>query len=278
MRYNARVSAVGARGSSAQQRKKLLVDALLLALRRSEVARVVDMGTLEYFLDSSYAEMARGDSIDLAKLWDVLAKEPGIEPRMIFPPMLAYKSWEARLGVTVFLPGPVKALPLEERKEHEARIPIKPSELDQMLTERKLAPPKAPQPGQKSSKSIPKRRTSIHIVPVAIIAAAALVLVIFVGAWWALTPRGPARVDLSPFSHELALRDGKRLGDSMSAVITDGGFASQSVEERTRRVSAVFTLARRQGVRSMLLFDEKGAVKATAQSADGQPDQVAVSP
>ena len=105
------MAAVGAhRGSSAQQKKKLLVDALLLALRHSEVARVVDMGTLEYFLDSSYHDMVRGDSIDLGKLWDVLVKEPGIEPRMIFPPLLAYKAWEERLGMTVFLPAPVKDL------------------------------------------------------------------------------------------------------------------------------------------------------------------------
>ena len=273
------MAAVGAhRGSSAQQKKKLLVDALLLALRHSEVARVVDMGTLEYFLDSSYHDMVRGDSIDLGKLWDVLVKEPGIEPRMIFPPLLAYKAWEERLGMTVFLPAPVKDLSAEERKQHESRIPIKASQLDQMLTERKLAPPKAPQPAKKPSKPVPKQRTQINLVPVTIIAVAALVLVIFVGAWWALTPHAPARVDLSPFSHELAMREGKRLGTSMSAVIADAGFASQPVEERTRRVTAVFTLARRQGVRSMLLFDEKGAVKATAQSAEGQPDQVAVSP
>jgi len=235
------------------------------------------MGTLEYFLDSSYNDMVRGDSIDLGKLWDVLVKEPGIEPRMILPPILAYKAWEERLGVTVFLPGVVKTLSAEERKQHESRIPIKPSELDQMLAERKLAPPKAPQPAKKSSQ-IPKQRVHVNVVPVAIIAVVALALVIFVGSWWALTPRSPARLDLSPFSQELALRDGKRVGNSMSAVITDAGFAQLSVEERTRRVNAVFALARRQGVRSLLLFDEKGSVKATAQAADGQPDQVAVAP
>src|SRR5262249_49864107 len=188
------------------------------------------MGTLEYFLDLSYREMVRGDSIELGKLWEVLSKEPGVEARMVYPPLLAYKSWEARLGITVFLPGQVKELSPEERKQYEARIPIKASELDQLLNERKLAAPKAPQAkGPKVSK--PKARRTIHILPVSIAAAVGLAIAIFVGSWVALTPHAPAKVDLSAFSKELPLREGKRLGVSMTAVIADPGFKSQPPDE-----------------------------------------------
>jgi hypothetical protein len=274
------VAAAGTVGSSAQQKKKLLVDALLLALRNSEVARVVDMGTLEYFLDQSYPLMVVGDSFDLTKLWEILAKEPGIEAKMVYPPMLAYKSWEERLGVTVFLPSVVKALPPEERKQHESRCPIAATDLEKMLTERKLAAPKPPQPKVTPKVSKPKRSGSgIRVVPVAIIAGFVLGAAIFAGAWIALTPRAPATIDLSVFAADLALKDGRRVGDSMSAVIADPGFAQLPEPERSRRVTAVFTQARRQGIKSLLLFDAKGAVRATAQAgAQGQPDQVAIAP
>jgi hypothetical protein len=274
------VAAVGAQGSSAQQKKKLLMDALLLALRNSEVARVVDMGTLEYFLDQSYAAMVRGDSFDLTKLWDILAKEPGIESKMVYPPLLAYKSWEERLGVTVFLPGAIKSLSPEERKTHEARCPILAADLEKMLTERKLAAPKAPAP--KVTPKVPKPKqpgSGIRLWPAAIVAALGLGVAIFAGAWYALTPRAPSTVDTSAFEADLALKDGKRVGESMSAVIADPGFASQPEGERSRRVMAVFNQVRRMGIKSLLLFDDKGAVRATAQAgAQGLPDQVAIAP
>ena len=274
------VAAVGVQGSSAQQKKKLLVDALLLALRNSEVARVVDMGTLEYFLDQSYAQMVRGDSIDLTKLWEILAKEPGIEPKMVYPPLLAYKSWEERLSVTVFLPSEIKLLSPDERKQHESRCPIKAADLEKMLTERKLAPPKAPAPKITPKVSKPKRAgKGLRVIPTAIIAGFVLGVAIFGGAWIALTPRAPAAIDVSAFAAELALKDGKRVGESMSAVISDPGFAQLPEAERSRRVTAVFAQARRQGIKSMLLFDDKGAVRATAQAGtQGQPDQVAIAP
>src|SRR5207244_8204788 len=116
-------------------------------------------------------------------------------------------------------------------------------------------------------------------LPVLIIALAALALVVFAGAWWALTPGGGSKVDVSGYANDLPLRDGKRLGDSMSAVVADPGFATQSPAERLRRVTAVFTQARRDGVRVLVLMDDGGNVKATAQVAEsGQPERVGGAP
>ena len=280
LRYNGGVAAVGAsQGSSTQQKKKLLVDALLLALRNSEVARVVDMGTLEYFLDQSYAQMVRGDSFDLTKLWEILEKEPGIESRMVYPPLLAYKSWEERLGVTVFLPGVIKMLPADERKQHEGRCPIKVADLEKMLTQRKLMAPKAPAPKITPKVSKAKQGREIRVMPAAIIAGFVLGLGIFGGAWYALTPRSPKTVDLASFAGDLALRDGKRVGSSMSAIIADPNYTGMPEAERSRRVSSVFAQVRRLGITNLLLFDDKGAVRATAKAGvQGQPDQVAIAP
>src|SRR5437763_146642 len=125
-------------------RKKLLIETLLVALRSSEIARVVDVGTLEYFLDSSFDEMFHGTTFQLTRLWNILIAEPGIEPRMVFPPLLAYKAWERQLGVQVALPQPMLTLSQEERRAHEARCPVKATDLDRLLAARKTVVPKPP--------------------------------------------------------------------------------------------------------------------------------------
>lgn len=164
------------------------MDALLLALRNSEVARVIDMGTLEYFLDGSYALMVHGDTVDLSKLWEVLEHEPGIEPSMVFPSLLAYKSWEQRLGVTVLLPGVIQALPPGERKQHEARIPIPADRLDQLLNERKRGAPRPPQAKISTLQATPGRKAT-KVIPI-VIGVLLLAMVTLAGWWLVLRDRG----------------------------------------------------------------------------------------
>jgi hypothetical protein len=267
--------------STHQQKKKFLMDSLLLALRKSDVARVVDIGTLEYFLDSSYPQMVRGDSIDLTRLWDVLVAEPGIDGTMMYPPLFAYKSWEDKLGVTVFLPPACKELSAEERREYAGRCPIELGDLDRLLAQRKLPPPRvaqrtpsAPRRAIGDKDRATKRRASpllfVGLVLVVLVTSASI------GGYRLLRPSAVA-LDLAPFAEQIALSDGKQSGSSMSAVIADRRFLSLSPSERTLRATQVFEIAKRLGFRSMLLVDQEGTVRVRAQEVD-HADQVSVGP
>jgi hypothetical protein len=178
-----------ANGSSADVgapagRKKFLVDALQLALRSSEVVRVIDSGTLEYYLDATYTDMVTDTTVDLGPLWSVLEGEPGIEAPMAFPALLAFKSWERRLGVQVKLPPAVDALAPEQRDELQRRCSIDASRLDALLLQRKIAnqlPLRAAQ-----QVAVPQPSPSRRPPTWALALAAALGLLIGIGCYLAV--------------------------------------------------------------------------------------------
>ncbi len=114
-------------------RKRQVMDHFLLALRSSELARVVDPGTLHYWLDSTFQDHTRGGSLQLQGLFSTLLAEPGVEARMVAPPLLALKSWEAKVGMRVNLPAELEALTEVERKQHLARFPVQPGDVDRLL-------------------------------------------------------------------------------------------------------------------------------------------------
>jgi hypothetical protein len=252
--------------SPQQQKKKILIEALLLALRNSEVARIVDIGTLEYFLDSSYKDMVRGDSVDLSLLWNVLIKEPGIDASMVFPPLLAYKSWEGRLQVQVTLPEPLLALSPEDQKNHEARCPIRLIDLDQHLIAQKITVPKV------TTAATPRRARKVTPAPVTprrkrtvllLVALGVLAAIVGGGVWWALTPRRPAAFDVAALEGQLHLRDGRRSGQGLSAVLADSEFDQLPPPERERRIRAIFDRAQPFGIHTFLLFDATGRLRGT---------------
>jgi hypothetical protein len=271
--------------ASAQVKKRALIDGLLLALKNSEIARIVDLSTLEYFLESSYPDMARGDAFDLSMLWGVLEKEPGIEPSMIYPPMLAFASWERQLGVTVSLPAAIKQLTPEEQRAHLVRSSLTAVDLDRHLAARKPAQPKATAAAATSAPKAaaePKQKGGLRVSPVVI--AVALVVLIGVlggGVWFALQPAAPDLIKVDGFASAIKLKDGKRHGPSMSAVIDDAGYAGLPVKQREAKVAALLALAKPMGIRSVLLLDANGNLKATARQGGDEPgaaDQITVVP
>jgi hypothetical protein len=114
-------------------RNRQLIEVLLLVLRASPVTRVVDIGTLHYFIDSSFRDMLKGDELALDLLWSVLCNEPGIDRESLIPAFLALKSLEARLGVTVVLPAEIDEIPDDKRRDYLGQIAVSAAEVDHLL-------------------------------------------------------------------------------------------------------------------------------------------------
>jgi len=114
-------------------RKRQVMDHFLLALRTSELARVVDPGTLHYWLDSTFQDHTRGGALQLQGLFATLLAEPGVEARMLAAPLLALKSWETKVGMRVVLPPELEAMPDVERKQHLVRFPVQLGDVDRLL-------------------------------------------------------------------------------------------------------------------------------------------------
>ncbi len=132
-------------------RKRQVMDHFLLALRSSELARVVDPGTLHYWLDSTFQDHTRGGSLQLQGLFATLLAEPGVESRMLAPPLLALKSWETKVGMRVILPPELETMTEIERKQHLVRFPVQLGDVDRLLGRvavglKPAARPAAPEP------------------------------------------------------------------------------------------------------------------------------------
>lgn len=263
-----------------QAKKKFLIEALLIALRNSEIARVVDMGTLEYFLDSSYADMVRGSTLHLSTLWNVLVAEPGINPRMVFPPLLAFQSWQKQLGVEVVLPPTLDALSADERAAERARCPIQGADLERLLTARKITATTAPQPARPRAATARPRTEPARGQPVrkrTWVALVALVLAFAGGVLWLRRPRSSDRFDLAALSSLLALEKSQRSEHVMSAVIADAGFLALPQVEREHRVAVLFARAKRMGLTSLFLYDRDGGLRASA-VIDAAGERITVTP
>ena len=122
-------------------RNKRVMEALILALGNSEIGKIVNVGTLRYFLEFTFRDMLSGTSFDLGPLWNTLAAEPGLTPEMIYPPLLQFREWQDRLGITVTLPKPMQELGKAEIEGHLARIQIKAADVEHLFQEAAPARP-----------------------------------------------------------------------------------------------------------------------------------------
>jgi hypothetical protein len=117
------------------------MEALILALGGSEISKIVNVGTLRYFLEFTFRDMLSGTSFDLGPLWNTLAAEPGLTPEMIYPPLLQFREWQERLGISVTLPKPMQELGKAEIETHLARIQIKAADVEHLFQEAAPARP-----------------------------------------------------------------------------------------------------------------------------------------
>jgi hypothetical protein len=140
-------------------RNKRVMEALILALGNSEISKFVNVGTLRYFIEFTFRDMFSGTSFDLGPLWNTLSAEPGLTPEMIYPPLLQFREWQGRLGITVVLPKPMQTLGRADLDLHLAKIQVKPADVERLFQET------APRPVDSSGRVVPSATTPRSAVP-----------------------------------------------------------------------------------------------------------------
>ena len=116
------------------------MEALILALGNSEINKIVNIGTLRYFIEFTFRDMFQGTSFDLGPLWNTLAAEPGLTPEMIYPPLLQFREWQGRLGITVTLPKAMQSLGRADLDLHLAKIQVKSADVERLFQETAARP------------------------------------------------------------------------------------------------------------------------------------------
>jgi hypothetical protein len=118
-------------------KRKLLVEALVVCLRRSKVSELVPTDTLRTVFESASSELWREGEFRLEVVWKVLCQQPGLDAQAVAPPLLALKGFEESLGVRVVLPAALASVPKSEQDRLRQAVQVSAEEMTAGLKERR---------------------------------------------------------------------------------------------------------------------------------------------
>jgi hypothetical protein len=275
-------------------KRRVLIDALMMCLTKSRVVQVVDGKTVRSVIDSASSELWREGEFRLDPVWKILIAQPELTAEDVAPPLLVFKAYEGELGVAVRMPQALSAIPRGEQIRLRDALGIERADFAKAIDElRKLAASDASdernqqimrdagssydkdEASKSGSKAQPKAKPKSSKKPgppskqaKALAAALGLVALAAIGGgvWWALrdTSVGYPLTDVGGI---LQLANGRAVGPSLTATITDPKWETLSADERKKAVSAVMDLELGKGIKSLILLDGTGTTRAMVTEA-----------
>jgi hypothetical protein len=266
--------------------KDQVIDALVLAFARSEMAGVAGADALRSVLAVEYHDMVSNGVFDMALLWELLEEQAGFEPDQAVPPLCLFKSWEARMGLRVQLPPHLDELSDKERALRAAECRIRPAELRELFDE-------APSLRETQKTSLRESQKTASVRETQKVAAERegggsgaagsaakhrpawigwLAGVVAVGtfAFCGMTLYGHcnsnaewSEMSATQLSSELPVSKVDRLGASVRAEVQPG-WSKLDADSRRAKLRKALLDIESQGVRAIALMD-KGSVVATVQ-------------
>ena len=258
-------------------KRRVLVDALMMCLAKSNVVKVVDGKTVRGVIDSASGELWREGEFRLEPVWKLLIAQKGLTAEEVAPPLLAFKAYEKELGVQVRVPQALSAIPRGEQVRLRDALGLQKTDFERAIGEmRKIAADEKKGSamaeivkeatgrvvaGETAPAPAAKKKPQHPAVAMALggIAAAA----IGVSVWFA-TRDTAARFDLGDVAGVVQLADGKAAGPSLTATITDPRWESLSRDERKKLVGQVLDVEEPKGIRALSLLDGNGRLRASA--------------
>jgi len=268
-------------------KRRVLIDALMMCLGKSRVVAVVDSKTTRGVLDSASSEMWREGEFRLDPVWKILIAQPGLTPEDVAPPLLVFKAYEQELGVLVRVPQALSAIPRGEQVRLREGLGIQRADFAAAIEEmRTLAASEAnarqaqnlaraaeanesrAEPRKtaaaKSVKAPPKKQSKAAAAALGAVALAAIV----VGVWFGMRDTSAA-FPLGDVAGTLQLSNGKAVGPSLTATLSDPKWESMSREDRKKAASAVMDIEAGKGIHSLVLLDDGGKMRAMVTETAG---------
>ncbi len=260
-------------------KRRVLIDALMMCLSKSRVVQVVDAVTTRGVLDSASSEMWREGEFRLDPVWKILTAQPGLSAEDVAPPLLMFKAYEGELGVAVRMPQALSAIPRGEQVRLRDKLGIQRADFAAAIDEMKvLAATEANErqtqqlaraaevsatkdeprkPATAKSAQVKKPQSAVLA---ALLGLAALGAIVF-GLWFAMRDTS-STFSFADVAGTLQLGNGRAVGPSLTATITDPKWDSLSHDERKKVVSAVMDIEVGKGIKALVLLDPNGTTRA----------------
>jgi len=261
--------------SEIESKRRLLIEGLIICLQHSaEVKALVPADTARSVFGSASSDLWREGGFRLETVWKILCQQPGLDPNTAALPLLAFKSFESILGVTVILPSALTSIAPDEQARLASLLPLDAEQFSSLLKQAvvdsapvhdvaEMVAAAASDSGGGSRAGGPGAR-SIGTGPIVGLVTAVVIALLFV------VLGRPSKMDVSMTSSVLVLDHATRQSKAMTATIIDARWASMAKDEKTRVAQELFKLVAGKGIEDMALTDESGAVAVFARQADGE--------
>ena len=261
--------------------KRTVIDVIVLAFSKSDVRDAVGTDALKMVLEGRYLEMVKTPGVlNLQPVWDLLLSQQGVTADAITPVFCRIKQWENRLSMPITLPKDVEPMTSVERDRLAQRIKVPDEELARVLNP---GAAHAPRPASAPVSATPQRTGPIKDVsdapsPVRKMIAYGLFALGIIGAgfstYWAFSGDKVQALKPAQLSTEIPLKDARRSGETIGAVLSDSGaWMSHSEADRKRMLMQALEKTQSLGVARFVLMDDKGKVYGHAQvNEDGKAE------
>lgn len=276
-------------------RKRVVLEALILGLGRSPVTKVVSIELIRGALEVNIEDVVVGDQVKLDAVWLTLEPLPGFDAKSAMPAFCWMKQNEAKLGMKVELPAKMSSISVPDRVAMAAMCPIKPRELDHVMSghaapapgeitapielpierqgERKTRPPLAdgkkptmPPSAEVMAKpaapSPSKRKILGGVAGVAATLALAFTgMTLYRACDSSVQYKKIEGVDFAG----LPVKDPRLLGTQVGVTLTDPSWTTRPEDERRKQMTEVFQRLQSRNVSVFYVQDQAQKTVASAQ-------------
>lgn len=261
--------------ASQTPKRDTIIGAIVLAFSHSKLKDVVGTDALRSVLSGQYRDLVAGGRLHLQPVWDLLADQPGFDPTEAQPPIAAIRSWQSDLGLEVELPASMSELSPSELMALASHCPVPKSARKSLFlgAEAAVASParKTSEPAAsgaftpkvtKGKAKVSRRRPGLEL-GLAVLALLGLsfgglsLYRYFVGGEFAAV-----RVTIKG---NLPVQESKRLGSELSVTLSDSSWFERAEEVRRADLEAALKGLDNDGISSLVVRDDRQAVRASAQ-------------
>jgi hypothetical protein len=274
--------------SGAPTPKRMQIDALVLACANSRLKDVVGTDALRSVLDVEYRDLTAEGVFDLQTIWELFEQQPGFDPDAAASPLARFKSWEKRFGLEVKLPAAMRNLSDAELSIRASECEIATPDLQKLFRGTKDPDEEDAKKKKKTTKLVVEDQSSTKTPPAAdsmltpsrrraLEIGLGVIGVVAIG-FAGMTVYGECNKKAKwtgisdDFGGDLPITSTQRIGNQVSATLTDSGWRSLPVEEREQQLGDALRNLADRDIAVLFLKTDTGKVVATAQFKPGTDD------
>lgn len=251
--------------------RESVLESIALVFSQSKLKDVVGKDALKSVLSGQYRDLVHEKTLRLQVVWDLLSDQPDFDAELAVAPFSVLKTWEDELGLTVEVPRKLASLSSTQLLAQASHCPVKRSAKTRALNPENARTKARETMSSLGSTGITQRTAEGESTRKPALEAAlglvALLGLAYGGYTYYGTMAGPQykSVPASLVRGDLPVAKAKQLGEELNITITEASWYELSADTRKESLRASLEAMGHSDVKSIIVFDATGAIRASAQ-------------